>query len=125
LPNVKRPRRSGTERLRRDRRRVLPAGGSFSYAQLLYERAQGANLDFRQGGPRSLVADQIARFLEQVDEFLARGELDPVSQFPLLFRLVRRLPCARRSRARIVAAHRAFVVTVSTGLAAKWPPSSI
>jgi hypothetical protein len=70
------------------------------------------------------VADQIACFLEQVDEFLARGELDPVSQFPL-FRLVRRLACARRSRARIVAARRAFVVTVSTGLAAKWPPSSI
>jgi hypothetical protein len=62
----------------------------------LHERAKGANLDFRQGGPRSLVADQIARFLEQVDEFLVRGELDPVSQLPRGYSRTSRAALERR-----------------------------
>jgi hypothetical protein len=50
----------------------------------LHQRAQSAGLDLRQGNPLSFVTNQIARFLEQVHELLARRELHAVSESPLV-----------------------------------------
>jgi hypothetical protein len=60
--------------------------GSLPSAQLLDERTQGADLDLRQRGPRRFVTEQILRFLEEIHEFLARGELHAVLQSSLVLR---------------------------------------
>lgn len=51
-----------------------------SCLKLLHERTHSAKQDFRTGRPRVLVAQEVAALVQQIDEFLARGELDPVSQ---------------------------------------------
>jgi hypothetical protein len=67
-------------------------GGSLPTSQHLYECTQGADLDLRQRGPWSFVTEQVLRFLEQVHELLARGELHQVVQGPRMLSLVHTVP---------------------------------
>jgi len=67
----------------------------------MHERAEGANLDFRQRDPRSFVADEIGCFVEQVDEFLARGVALCTRNSPLVSDSSRSLARFRHSSARV------------------------